>query len=171
MDELQTKSTEINFQLSKLIFESVSSLFQVHGLGPLTNCSGDLDVRFFPEVVEDFSHRERTVSYRHHADFTKNKNPICRYIVAELSPVAVGKCEETIPKKYNPAEAAMVPFRTIVPSANGDSAIVSSPRDLIQCLFSALQNLLPLHCNNSWTLLESGVSKVEKDGPLLLMYW
>lgn len=127
-----TNPSEIPQENFKSILAKISDTywkgnFQVHGLGPLTNCSGDLDVRFFPEVVEDFSQGESTVSYRHHADFTKNKNPICRYIVAELSPVAVGKCEETFPKKYNPAETAMVPFRTIIPSSNGDSAIVSSP--------------------------------------------
>ena len=101
--------------------------FKVTGLGPITNCFGDIDVYFFPLEIEEFSKGMTTISYRHHAHFDKDKNPICKDIVAKLSPVLVGKCGDHFPYKYNRIENKLVPFRTIIPYEDGNKTVVSSP--------------------------------------------
>jgi hypothetical protein len=93
----------------------------------LEDCSGPLDVHFFPLQEEEFSNGAQTVSYRHHADFSKNRSMFCRKLAAKLSPVNVGECKNNFPMKYNPDEGRQVPFRTIIPRQNGTKAFVNSP--------------------------------------------
>lgn len=90
------------------------------------NCSGDLSVEFFPMQTEDFSNGINTLSYRHHADFSKTRGIICAQ-AAKFSPVEVGACEDSFPKKFSSLENALVPYRTIIPREDGAAAVMSSP--------------------------------------------
>ena len=94
------------------------------------DCSGPLKVHFFPAQVEPFSNGAMTVSYRHHADFSgpQNVDRVCA-LAAGFSPVDVGQCDSIFPKKLDIENGvlAAVPYRTIVPNANGTQASVSSP--------------------------------------------
>ncbi len=92
-----------------------------------TTCEGPLRVQFFPMQVEEFSRGIMTMSYRHHADFSENIDLLCSKVVASFSPVSVGDCGENFPMKYNPDEGVSVPFRTIIPQGNGDTAVINSP--------------------------------------------
>ncbi len=121
-----TQQENFNTVLSKMQDSMWTGKFWVKGFGPLTNCTGPIQVEFFPLTVEEFSNGIPTVSYRHHADFSKNRNPICKY-VASLSPVNVGQCDDIFPMKYDKYENKNVPFRTIIPQEDGSSAVVSSP--------------------------------------------
>jgi hypothetical protein len=116
-----------NIVLAKIQDSMWKGQFWIKGFGPLTNCSGPIQVEFFPLTTEDFSDGIQTVSYRHHADFSNNVNPFCKYIASRLSPVDVGPCEDIFPMKYDKYENQNVPFRTIIPRQEGLTAVVSSP--------------------------------------------
>lgn len=120
-------STQENFFsiLSKVQNAHWKGHFKTRILG--TTCEGPLHVQFFPVQVEDFSNGVATLSYRHHADFSGNVDLLCSKLVASFSPVDVGHCGENFPMKFNPDEGRRVPFRTIIPKNNGESAVTSSP--------------------------------------------
>ena len=110
--------------LGKIQDSNWAGRFDFKALG--IRCDGDLKVKFFPAQIEDFSDGASTVSYRHDADFSQNKNIFCRKIGKHLSVVDVGQCPN-FPMKYNPSEGQNVPFRTIIPRQGGKVAYVSSP--------------------------------------------
>lgn len=121
--KLEAPQENFNSVLERIQDSQWKGTFNVIGQ---TVCNGTLDVYFFPRQQETFSEGIETVSYRHHADFSKHWNPLCSKIASKLSPVAVGSCTD-FPKKYNPHEGKQVPFRTIIPREDGKKAFVNSP--------------------------------------------
>src|SRR4051812_46369695 len=71
-----------------------------------TDCAGPITVEFLPSDTVD---GVEATFYRHHADFSNaNRGPICRQIVAKLSPVRLDGCEDKFPKRWSASEGQNV---------------------------------------------------------------
>jgi len=89
-------------------------------------CGGPIEVKFYNDQGGVFADQAPTISYRHHADFSADLNPLCRVVGPMMSEVDVGSCA-TFPKRFDQDENQWVPFRTLVSLQGGNSAVVNSP--------------------------------------------